>query len=299
MLPAMGRSWVLAVGMVAVLAPPALAQTAAPAPASPAAEATPGPAPWIGVGLRGTGGTPGVELFSVYPDTPAAEAGLVAGDQILSVDGAPVRSTEELIGTVRRYVSGQKVELLLLRDGARRRVSVTLAQKPTHTELAESLLLGKPAPPLALEPTAGLPPSIADLRGNVVVAVLTSGMCHACDYAVRALDKLRRHRGHRDLRVVGIALDPASIVGSIGRRIGVGMPFYAGLDRGGASDLAWSDVTMPQVLVIDRGGIVRYVATIDDGPAPADLPREARLIVDRASLVIDRVLGRRSRRATY
>ena len=46
----------------------------------------------------------------------------------------------------------------------------------------------------------------------------------------------------------------------------------------------------------DRGGIVRYVATVDEDVAPADVAAEAVAIVDRAALMVDRVMGRKARR---
>lgn len=56
-------------------------------------------------------------VSEVVPDTPAAEAGLQAGDRILSVEGHAVSGTRELVQVVGLY-PGQQVNLRLERNGA-------------------------------------------------------------------------------------------------------------------------------------------------------------------------------------
>lgn len=63
--------------------------------------------------------------IDVAPGLPAAAAGLQDGDVIVSVDGEPVESFDDISAAV-RATSGEKVELEVSRDGERRRVSVRL-----------------------------------------------------------------------------------------------------------------------------------------------------------------------------
>ena len=89
----------------------------------------------------------GALVVRVNPGTPAARAGLrpgtasrrvngvdiaVGGDLIVGIAGRPVRSSDDvgrLVGTT--LLPGQKVEFVVVRDGKRLKVPVTLADRPT------------------------------------------------------------------------------------------------------------------------------------------------------------------------
>lgn len=68
----------------------------------------------------------------ILPGTPAAESGLEPGDAVAAVDGEPVSGAESLTARVRERRPGDVVSLELLRDGERRTVQVTLAERPSE-----------------------------------------------------------------------------------------------------------------------------------------------------------------------
>ena len=72
----------------------------------------------------------GVEIRYVYPGSPAAVSGLTAGDRIVAVDGAPIRSGSRLAGIMSTLPEGGKIALELTRDGKARTVTVVLARRP-------------------------------------------------------------------------------------------------------------------------------------------------------------------------
>ena len=65
----------------------------------------------------------GLLVLQVAPETPAARAGLQPGDVVLEAGGRRVKDAEDLRGAFMR-ADGQEVRLNVLRDGARRQVSV-------------------------------------------------------------------------------------------------------------------------------------------------------------------------------
>ena len=78
--------------------------------------------------------TDGALVMSVQPDLPADKAGVRSGDIIVGADGREITSTRELID----YVSGKgpdvSVELEILRDGERQKITVDLAERPVDGE---------------------------------------------------------------------------------------------------------------------------------------------------------------------
>lgn len=69
----------------------------------------------------------GAQIHSVSPGTPAASAGLKAGDVIVAIDGNPVSGAESLTGYVRALAAGQSATLTVVRDGKSFTVDVTFA----------------------------------------------------------------------------------------------------------------------------------------------------------------------------
>jgi len=58
----------------------------------------------------------GAKVETIYPDTPAAAAGLRANDILLEVDGQPIRNENHLINYISDLPAGQKVKLQIWRD---------------------------------------------------------------------------------------------------------------------------------------------------------------------------------------
>jgi serine protease Do len=81
----------------------------------------------LGVPVQG-----GVLVTDVMAETPAAKAGLKSGDVIVEFAGKPVRKTLQLQGVVERAKIGQAYPLVVVRDGARKRLSITLLEQPSN-----------------------------------------------------------------------------------------------------------------------------------------------------------------------
>jgi 2-alkenal reductase len=79
----------------------------------------------------------GHEVMEVEPNTPAAEAGLQAGDVITAIDGQEIDADNSLVEVlIFEHVPGDTVELTIDRDGTEETVTVTLGERPA--DLTES-----------------------------------------------------------------------------------------------------------------------------------------------------------------
>jgi putative serine protease PepD len=69
-------------------------------------------------------------IKSVAAGTPAASAGLQAGDAVVAIDGKRVDSSLALVAAIREHQVGDKVTFTIIRSGQRQDVSTTLAARP-------------------------------------------------------------------------------------------------------------------------------------------------------------------------
>ena len=72
----------------------------------------------------------GALVQAVPADTPAARAGIRQGDVIVSLDGEPIRTVEDLYAAVRDVEPGQGVTVTVVREGERRDVEVRVGRLP-------------------------------------------------------------------------------------------------------------------------------------------------------------------------
>ena len=95
---------------------------------------------WLGVGLhpvavpdalRGAAGqSSGAMVMSIAADGPAAKAGIVAGDIVLTVNGAPARGMRRIAAELASGSIGRTAEVRLIRGGAVLSLQVTIEARP-------------------------------------------------------------------------------------------------------------------------------------------------------------------------
>lgn len=94
--------------------------------------------PYLGVRLSDTVVTEGsaqrraAGIGLVERGTPAAKAGLKAGDAVIAVDGEPVDGARSLTAQVREREVGQEATFTIVRDGKRQDIKATLAQRSNN-----------------------------------------------------------------------------------------------------------------------------------------------------------------------
>ncbi|HVB59053.1 MAG TPA: PDZ domain-containing protein [Candidatus Acidoferrales bacterium] len=85
------------------------------------------------IGINGKGTDAGYKIETVLPGGPAANAGILPGDVILSVDGTSVKGVgaSEALKSIAGKKEGETVNLAFVRNGATKTTSVTVALRKT------------------------------------------------------------------------------------------------------------------------------------------------------------------------
>jgi serine protease Do len=76
----------------------------------------------------------GALVAEAKPDTPAAKAGIQAGDVITAVNGNTIKDSRTLAREISAMVPGSSVKLDILRNGEAKNLTVTLANMPNQPE---------------------------------------------------------------------------------------------------------------------------------------------------------------------
>jgi serine protease Do len=118
---------------------------------------------WLGVSLQpvdaemaaalGTAETKGALVNAVEPGSPAARAGLRAGDVVTAIDGRAVETPRDLAAGVADVPPGRTATLAILRDGASTEARVEIGSHPANA--APAVKPGQPALGLGLAPRQG------------------------------------------------------------------------------------------------------------------------------------------------
>ncbi len=101
---------------------------------------------WLGVAIQGITpeiadslrlkDTNGALVAELTKDSPAAKAGLVVGDAILSVDGQQIKDSRDLSLRISNIAPGKSVKVTYWRGGKQQDASVTLGTLPSSAQLA-------------------------------------------------------------------------------------------------------------------------------------------------------------------
>ena len=72
----------------------------------------------------------GAVVMRVLEDSAAAKAGIKADDIIVELEGEPVATANDLMNRVAMHKPGSKIDVVVLRDGKRRTITITLDKRP-------------------------------------------------------------------------------------------------------------------------------------------------------------------------
>ncbi len=78
----------------------------------------------------------GALVSDVFEGDPADKAGIKAGDIIIEINGKKIKDTHELLRIVASFSVGKKIDIKVLRDGKKKVLNITIAEREERKELA-------------------------------------------------------------------------------------------------------------------------------------------------------------------
>jgi len=83
----------------------------------------------------GTQNGKGAIVLKVLDDSAAAKAGIKADDIIVELEGQPIATANDLMNRVAMRKPGSKIDVVVLREGKRKNITVTLDKRPPQDEV--------------------------------------------------------------------------------------------------------------------------------------------------------------------
>src|SRR5437764_1198537 len=87
--------------------------------------------PYLGVYVKTSTNRSGAQIASVKSGSPAAAAGLKAGDVVTAFDGGTITSPDDLTAAVAAKRPGDKVSVTYVRSGSTKTTQVTIGTRPS------------------------------------------------------------------------------------------------------------------------------------------------------------------------
>lgn len=118
-------------------------------------------------------------ITDVEPTSPAAKAGLKAGDVILKYNGTAISRTSDLLNYLNRTTPNQTIQLEILRDDKSRMISATLTTAPDDTPAKSNTVADKakrgPVLGVAIRSLSDAEKTQLEIRGGVLIQSVTPG----------------------------------------------------------------------------------------------------------------------------
>ncbi|MFO0615752.1 MAG: redoxin domain-containing protein [Polyangiaceae bacterium] len=225
---------------------------------------------WIGVELTTNAGV--VTAKHVLRGSPAEMGGVQAGDELLSIDGAAIQSSRQLIQAIQDAGAGKVVSLKVKRAGAEKTLSISIAAHPGEQEVLRRDKVGTYATALGGHGLQSGEEDVTKLKGRVVLIDFWATWCSACKAAGPALTSLSDKYGAQGLTVIGATADTADAAEKAAKKFGMTYGIVA--DVNDDTITQYSVSSLPTMYLVDKNGVIRDVLigfsdekTIDDALA--------------------------------
>jgi thiol-disulfide isomerase/thioredoxin len=260
---------IMSAGFASKVAAPVsnLREDAVPVPAPAGAPAANKPSAWLGIAIADvpqneipTAYAPttpdgAVKVQQVFRGTSADQAGLKAGDYILSINSTDLHGRKTLLDTIHSKTVGDMVELRVGRDGKAFKQKMALSPKPEDVRSITRMLVGGPAPALDGKYYSGDAGTLAQNKGKVVLVDFWATWCGPCRMTLPSLDALYKKYHGKGLEIIGVSAESLEDLKGFQATAKLSYPLFN--DIGHITTNQYQALAFPTVAVIDRQGVIQ------------------------------------------
>lgn len=214
---------------------------------------------WLGVELAAAPGEGGVRVRRVIKGSPAAKAGVLAGDLIQRLDGSAVVEPEDVMSHVAARPAGHRMSVAIRRGSTERLLAVVLDARPDEDGMMRMSFVGSKAPAFdsLLAVQGSVTPDVSALRGKVVVLEFWASWCAVCRILVPTINDWHARYSAQGVEVIGVTTDSVSLASRTAYELRMKYPILS--DHTGNTSEAYGAMALPTVFVLDKQGVVRDV----------------------------------------
>jgi len=198
-----------------------------------------------------------VRVLQVFKGTSADQAGLLPGDYLLAINGAPMLGRKTLLDTIHSHGVGDVIALKIGREGKVVQQKMALSPKPEDMSSLTKTWLGSPAPSLEGVYYQGEPASLADLKGKVIVIDFWATWCGPCRMTLPALDALYRKYRDQGVVIIGVSSENRPELEAFQKRQNLAYPLFQDIAQ--LTTRKYQAFAYPTLVLIDKQGLVQRV----------------------------------------
>ncbi len=212
-------------------------------------------------------------IGKITPDSPAAIAGVQAGDQIVSIDGKSIAYWKDLVNAV-IHRPDETVSVIVLRDGQQQTLSVTIGSAEEKKQIIGRIGV--------LPESTSLPESMYSMHQYGIFAAIPKGIEKTWDLSVLTLKMLGRMVvGQASLKNIS---GPITIAEVAGRSAKMGIEHF--LRFLAIVSLSLGVINLLPVPMLDGGHLLFYLVEIIKGSPVSDMVQEIGLKIGVTLLVM-------------
>ena len=228
----------------------------------------------------------GVLVTGVEPDSPAARAGLAAGDIIVAFDGHGVSGIDDLhrllvterIGAPTTIVvlrRADRLELPIVPEESGTRANLEQEMTDTHRVATGALPVGTPAPDFTLGSAPGQTISLHDYRGRpVILAFYPADWSPVCGDQLTLYNEVLEEFARYGAQLLGVSVDGVWCHAEFAQRRNLHFPLLSDFEPKGEVSRRYGayregeGVSERALFVLDSDGIIRwsYVSPLSVNP---------------------------------